>query len=233
MNILTRLSFLLIFLGGISSCDSKKKNFIFNKDENRSVDNIAYAIGVKYGYGSKEFMFDDEAFLIFLKGIREGRNLKEAPSNLIKNKAKKIDVLVSLYRKKIAQKNKKIGEDRLKKLLESDPSLEKHKTGLVYRVIKPGLTRSDLKSSKVKLRYSIYSLIDDRVIEDNLLKDTLFPYKGMLKAWRIGLNICGEGCEIEIYSPSSLAYGNEGSRPTIEPGEYLRFKLIFSSISSL
>lgn len=222
----------------IFSCSPEKKKeltsykeFSFNKESNRNIDNVAYALGVKYGHSSKEFMLDEDAYLIFLKGMEDGRNLKFVPSDQIKKKAKMIDVLVSLHRKKIAQKNKKLGKEKLLKLMKSKPSLIKHKSGIVYRVLKQGTPVDKVHLSKVKIKYSIHSFNEDRLIEDNLSKETTFPYKGMLKAWKLALSICGEGGDIEIYSPSIFAYGDEGSKPVIKPGEYLKFRLIFSSIS--
>jgi FKBP-type peptidyl-prolyl cis-trans isomerase len=217
------------------SCDSRKKeNFIFNKATNRSVDNIAYALGVQYGHSSREFMFDDSSHTLFIKGLNEGRKLKALPNDDIIKQARKIDTFVSLYRKKVAQKNKTIGKKKIESLLISDTSLIKHRSGLIYKILKQGTPINDIaKESKIFMKYSISSFNRDQIIEDNLSKETSFPYQGMLKAWKISLNICGEGCEIVVYSPSSLAYGNEGSRPVIQPGEYLKFKLIFSSISSL
>ena len=58
-----------------------------------------------------------------------------------------------------------------------------------------------------------------------LLQPIDFPLNGVIAGWTEGLQLIGEGGEIELEIPSNLGYGARGAPPDIPGGATLHFKV--------
>jgi FKBP-type peptidyl-prolyl cis-trans isomerase len=70
-------------------------------------------------------------------------------------------------------------------------------------------------------------LIDGTVIDattDTRPKAKL-PMNGIIRGWVEGLQLVGEGGEIDLVIPSELAYGDQATTSGIPPGSTLRFQI--------
>jgi hypothetical protein len=99
-------------------------------------------------------------------------------------------------------------------------------SGLAYKIVSPGSSLHPKESDLVEVRYhGVFP--DGKVFDSNWnSKDrSQFPLNHVIPGWTEGLQLVGEGGEIDLLIPSSLAYGDQGSPPAIPPGASLRFKV--------
>ena len=70
------------------------------------------------------------------------------------------------------------------------------------------------------------TLIDGKVFDETPEDGDAvhFPLNGVVAGWTEGLQLIGEGGEIDLYVPADLAYGEQG-RPGIDPNSTLIFNV--------
>lgn len=122
------------------------------------------------------------------------------------------------------QITKKEGQEYLKNFVRSGgvQSL----SGLAYRVIVPGSAKKPTLKDWVEVSYR-GTLVDGKVIDatsDTKPKANL-PMNGVISGWTEGLQLIGEGGEIELVVPSELAYGEVGTSSDVPPGATLLFRV--------
>jgi FKBP-type peptidyl-prolyl cis-trans isomerase len=121
------------------------------------------------------------------------------------------------YRQSIAPRDDKwakLNDDFLLKL-DADSSIVKSASGLRYKVIEEGHPARPNAASSVKCRYE-GKLIDGKIFDTTKARNnepSEFPLSGVIPSWTEGVQKIGAGGKIILYSPSSLAYGNEGQGP--------------------
>ena len=97
------------------------------------------------------------------------------------------------------------------------------KSGLQYKILKPGNTRKPNSRSRVTINFQgkhIDSSVFDSTFND---EPSVLSLRRTIKGWTEGLQLIGEGGRIVLYVPSRLAYGREGTPPTIKRNETLIF----------
>ncbi|MCP3874658.1 MAG: FKBP-type peptidyl-prolyl cis-trans isomerase [Desulfobacteraceae bacterium] len=97
-------------------------------------------------------------------------------------------------------------------------------SGLQYKVITEGSGKKPAVTDTVETHYEGKTL--EGVIFDSSYKrgqTTSFPLNGVIKGWTEALQLMAEGSKYELYIPSELAYGPNGSGGTIEPYSTLIF----------
>ena len=52
----------------------------------------------------------------------------------------------------------------------------------------------------------------------------------MILGWVQGLQLIGEGGEIELVVPAELAYGDAGARPHIPGGATLKYRIVLHKV---
>jgi len=207
---------------------SSHQKFDFKNKEAKEIHKIAYSLGRQYAINMQEFHFDNESLEVFIQGLQEGHSSGEAPSKEMIFQAKKIDKRVQESRAEKAKDKKSEGETFIKSLLASDDTYKQTPSGLVYKIIKDGTKIDKIESNALFTMKYEGKRLDNSVYESALQGNPRkFPYGGVFKAWQEAFQLCGKGCEIEIISPSSLTYGDNGSLPKISPGEFLKYKLFF------
>ncbi len=99
-------------------------------------------------------------------------------------------------------------------------------SGLAYRIIDEGSGDPPAASDTVEVHYE-GSLIDGEVFDSSRERGetATFPLNRVIPGWTEGLQLIAPGGRIELVIPSELAYGDQGSPPTIPGGATLIFEV--------
>ena len=109
---------------------------------------------------------------------------------------------------------------------ETTPGYLSTASGLKYKVIREGNDTKPGPQDEVTVHYR--GTLDDGTEFDSSYKrgQTIsFPLGGVIPGWTEGLQLIGEGGEIELIIPSELGYGAAGSPPVIPPNATLHFRV--------
>ena len=97
------------------------------------------------------------------------------------------------------------------------------KSGLQYKILAPGSHKKPTSRSRVTIHYQ-GKHIDNSVFDSTFNDEPLvLNLRRVIKGWNEGLQLIGEGGRIVLYVPSRLAYGRDGTPPTIKRNETLIF----------
>lgn len=226
-----RILVLLVIASSFVSCNNKKsvkKTLTLNK-ETRSIDKTAYALGVQYAKGMKDINFDKNSKKHFIQGLQDYfQNKAQLDNNDVQVYAKKIDKILIQKRKEMSKSEIVIGEKFTKKLLAENLDFKRTKSGLIFRVLKKGITPDKIaQSSFLEMHYESSHLNDKQYESTKSGNKRNLPYKGIFPAWQEAFRLAGTDSEIEIIAPPHLTYGNNGAQPYIKAGEFLKFKIQF------
>ena len=144
-------------------------------------------------------------------------------------------------RKQAAEKNKKTGDAFLAEN-KNKPGVKTHTVNLPgggtaemqYKVITEG-TGAIPKSNDVVLVNYHGKLINGKEFDSSAKrgdKPAKFPVNRVVRGWTEALQLMKVGSKWEVYIPASLAYGDNGSGPTIEPGSTLVFEMELTGIEA-
>ena len=103
-----------------------------------------------------------------------------------------------------------------------------------YKVITEG-TGAIPKSNDVVLVNYHGKLINGKEFDSSAKrgdKPAKFPVNRVVRGWTEALQLMKIGSKWEVYIPASLAYGDNGSGPTIEPGSTLVFDMELTGIEA-
>ena len=98
-------------------------------------------------------------------------------------------------------------------------------SGLKYKINRPGSDKLPTAADSVSCHYKGW--LDNGTVFDSSYgkgPPVDFPLNGVIAGWTEGLQLIGEGGEIELEIPSEMAYGAEG-RPGIPGGATLHFRV--------
>jgi FKBP-type peptidyl-prolyl cis-trans isomerase FklB len=98
------------------------------------------------------------------------------------------------------------------------------KSGLQYRVIKPGAGRSPGPADTVTVQYR-GTLVDGQQFDSSYDRGepATFPVSGVIAGWTEALQLMKEGAQYQLVIPPNLAYGDRGAGDVIPPGATLVF----------
>ena len=104
-------------------------------------------------------------------------------------------------------------------------------TGLAYRIILPGSDNKPNVNSRVRMDYH-GTLTDGTVIGStfNVKEPADVSINSLILGWVQGLQLIGEGGEIELVVPAELAYGDAGARPHIPGGATLKYRIVLHKV---
>ena len=111
----------------------------------------------------------------------------------------------------------KIDKDAKKEFTET-------KSGLRYRILRPGKGAKPKSTDEVKVNY--HGWLDGGKVFDSSYKrkePISFPLDGVIKGWTEGMQLVGEGGMIELEIPAKLGYGDDGVPGVIPKGAKLHF----------
>src|SRR5262249_539552 len=132
-----------------------------------------------------------------------------------------------------AQKRAAAGADDAKKKgqefadkVAQEKDVTKTPSGVVIRTITPGTGASPALDDVVKVNYE-GKLIDGTVFDTSIKRGqpAEFTLKGVVPCWTEGLQKMKKGEKAQLVCPSSAAYGDRGSPPSIPPGATLSFEV--------
>lgn len=97
------------------------------------------------------------------------------------------------------------------------------KSGLQYKILEPGNSKKPTSRSLVTINYQGKHV--DNSVFDSTFNDepSVLSLRKVIRGWKEGLQLIGEGGRIVLFVPSRLAYGRDGAPPTIKRSETLIF----------
>jgi FKBP-type peptidyl-prolyl cis-trans isomerase FkpA len=97
-------------------------------------------------------------------------------------------------------------------------------SGLRYRVLRSSDGKRPTAGSTVTVNYRGW-LNSGKVFDSSYERGqpTTFPLTSVIAGWTEGLQLVGEGGMIELWIPSKLGYGKDGSPGSIPPHSHLNF----------
>ena len=155
----------------------------------------------------------DEELDTLLSGLRaavKGEQLKFKPDDIIAGAEKMFGDRVSAKSGKWVKQN-----DEFLAKVDADKAVTKTASGLRYKILAPGAGPKPAPTSTVKCLYT-GKLIDGKVFDSTANRNnepTEFPLNGVIPAWTEAVQLIGKGGKILLYSPSNLAYGDQGQGP--------------------
>ena len=100
-------------------------------------------------------------------------------------------------------------------------------SGMQYRVMQEGTGASPGFRDRVTVHYR-GTLVDGIEFDSSYAhggQPATFPVNRVIKGWTEALQLMQEGDKWELYIPSNLAYGEQGSGESIGPNETLIFEV--------
>lgn len=199
-------------------------NSVFKND----IDKLSYSFGLNMGSSIKANSIDVNEEMIF-RGIRDGIGgkqplLTQQQIQEIQDKYRK-EMLAKreAKNKELREKNKGEGE----KFLADNSKKEGVKTtesGLQYKVLKEGTGPKPKLTDRVAVQYR-GTTIDGKEFDSSSKRGpdpAVFGVTQVIRGWTEALTNMNVGSKWEVYIPSNLGYGEQGSR-NIEPNSTLIF----------
>lgn len=226
-NMLLAAALTMMFVWGCNSGESGEgESFAGLSSE---TDTISYAIGMDIGKN-----FSSQNIEVTPAALKKGLEDQIAGTAMF-DQAKK-DQILQAFNMKLQQQQRAAMQEKAAANKQKGASfLAENSTkegvitlpsGLQYKVVTPGTGKSPTINDMVKCNYR-GTLIDGTEFDSSYSRGepATFPLKGVIQAWQIAVPLMKEGGKWEIYAPSDLAYGDQGSPPTIGPGETLIFTI--------
>lgn len=201
----------------LSGCQSEKKIDLSSEE-----DKTLYAAGANIGQRLAQFDLTDKEVAALTQGFKDAAKGKKSQVEL-KEYFQKVQVLFKSRYQKIVEKIQTEGKDYLAKFVGSEGGT-KTKSGLAFKVTKPGTGKFAKPTDTVKVHYH-GTLISGSVFDSSKDrgKPTTFPLNRVIKGWTEGLQKVKVGGSIRLVIPSELAYGKAGAPPKIPGGATLIF----------
>jgi FKBP-type peptidyl-prolyl cis-trans isomerase len=183
-----------------------------------------YTLGLLLGRNIKPFSLTPEELAIVKAGLTDSVN-NATPQVEIDAYGPKVNEL--------AQKRASAGADEAKKkgqefadTVAKEKDAAKTASGVVIRTITAGTGPSPTAADVVKVHYE-GKLIDGSVFDSSIKRGepAEFPLSGVVPCWTEALQKMKKGEKSQVVCPSSAAYGDRGSPPTIPPGATLSFEV--------
>jgi FKBP-type peptidyl-prolyl cis-trans isomerase len=99
-------------------------------------------------------------------------------------------------------------------------------SGLQYKVLKEGTGPRPQPTSQVTVHYK-GTLLDGKQFDSSYdrREPATFPLNRVIPGWTEGVQLMTVGSKYQFWIPSDLAYGPQGSPPTIPPNSTLVFEV--------
>jgi FKBP-type peptidyl-prolyl cis-trans isomerase len=189
---------------------------------------LSYSMGIDVGtYFKRAGDEIDKTFL--LVGIQDALNgakpvlTSEEMLSIKKDFAAKMQAKQTEKLAEMKDKNKKEGDTYLAENKKKAGVVETA-SGLQYEVLKEGTGEKAKATDTVKVEY-VGTLISGKEFDSTVKhgKPAQFQVDQVIPGWSEALQLMNPGTKLRLAIPSSLAYGEQGAAPMIEPNSVLLF----------
>jgi len=185
-------------------------------------DKAFYTLGYFVMQRASEFELSDREKDMVLAGARDALAGAEAQADPAVYQQR----LAQIFRDRQAQgaEAEKLAAQEWVEEFASRSGAVKTDSGLVYIETEPGAGERPEPTDTVRVHYH-GTLRDGSVFDSSVERGTpaVFPLNRVIPCWTEALQRMSEGGKAEIVCPSSIAYGDRGAPPKIEPGAALHF----------
>lgn len=211
----------------LMGCQPKveKKELKLETDEQK----VSYGIGLMEGKRFKQdFTVDVEAFTAGLKAATSDEKplmTEEEIQKTIQAFGQKLMAKREEEQKKIGEKNKTTSDTYLAENAKKD-GVKTTASGLQYKVVTEGKGAKPKADDVVEVNYK-GTLIDGTEFDSSYKRgqSVSFPVNGVIPGWTEALQLMTVGSKYELYIPSDLAYGPNGTGGVIGPNQALVFEV--------
>lgn len=184
---------------------------------------ISYALGLLYGARISEtfppLALDNPAVIAGVAnalGVGERQMSDEDAQTMLQGYAQQLDEIAKA--ETLAKEAAFFAENGAKEGVVTTDS------GLQYQIITEGEGDAPLATDTVSVHYE-GRLLDGTVFDSSYARGApaQFPVNGVIKGWIEALQLMTPGAKFELWIPSALAYGENGSGRAIGPNEVLNF----------
>ncbi len=234
-----RLSFIppiliLALLPAFSSCNSSSETATVTELHNQT-EKISYTIGTDLANYEKQIGIEiDTAALV--QGMLDHRT--DGPTLLTAEQLAEVKTEMgramrsekARKRQDLSEKNRIEGETFLAEN-KNKPGVITTASGLQYKILQKGDGPVPTNTDRVKVHYR-GKLLDGTEFDSSYERGTpaTFAVTGVINGWTEALQLMKVGSKYELYIPSELAYGENGSGPRIGPDSVLIFEVELLSI---
>ena len=220
-------------LGTVKNIDSKPtspKDIKFTKAE---IDSVSYLLGVNFGSIIKGNNFGDINYSQMKRGMADFMKAKGDPRDsafiaqlrIDPNEMNRIFNAFLAKRHELTLLENKAKEEKFLANNLKKAGVEVTGSGLQYKIIEEGGLKPSSNRDTVMVTYkgtlpdgSVFDQTPEGAAPIRMVLNQVIP------GWTEGLQLIGEGGEIELVIPSNLAYGEYGNRG-IEPCTPLTFNV--------
>ncbi|MGC8867245.1 MAG: FKBP-type peptidyl-prolyl cis-trans isomerase [Elusimicrobiales bacterium] len=192
-----------------------------DKKDIKDVRSSAYMLGVAMTRNISAYDFSKQEIDDMIKGFSDGLRNKPDYRNTVDYN--KVNEMIKAKKNELMKKNKKKGEEYLKKL-SSQPNAAVIDNGIVYVRTTEGKGASPSENDTVKVHYS-GKLIDGKEFDSSYKKNQPAEFKlnSVIPCWTKAITKMKIGEKATIGCPSDTAYGDNGIEMVIPPGSTLIF----------
>jgi len=181
-----------------------------------------YALGMLMSQGLTTFELKPEELAQVQKGLADGVSGVKG----VVNPEEYLPKVQELQRARIAVVSEKAAAAGVAFLdkASKEAGVTKTASGMLIKQTKEGTGASPAATDHVKVNYE-GRLIDGKVFDSSIARGepATFPLNGVIACWTEGVQTMKVGGKAQLTCPASLAYGPNGSPPTIPPQATLVF----------
>lgn len=206
------------------------------------IDSVSYLLGIQLGSFMKNYSFGENInYAEITKGIKAFVNAEgdfRSPEFLEQFKINPEEMngvfnrFLEQRHKLTALENKEKGEKFFAANAKKD-GVQSTPSGLQYKIINAG---SDVKPAAADTVWVNYkgTLLDGTVFDETPegADPVQLTLNRVIPGWTEGLQLIGEGGKIELYIPSDLGYGENGTRG-IDPNSALIFNIDLTKVGKV
>jgi FKBP-type peptidyl-prolyl cis-trans isomerase FklB len=186
-------------------------------------DKASYSFGMTMGSSLKKQGVDIDLDLL-VQGLREATG----NGKLMLTEQEAMEAMEA-FEKEVTAKR---AQDAKKFLVENKkrPGVKTTDSGLQYKILKAGKGVRPKATDVVTVTYRA-SFVNGAEFENSGNTPFTTPVNGVIEGWKEALQLMDVGAKWQLFIPPDLAYGAEGSPPTIGPNTTLVFELELLSIA--
>jgi len=189
-------------------------------DEQKTI----YALGLALARNLEPFHLKADEVKLLSEGLADGA-LGRPPQVPLEEWAPKLQELAKARAAAAAGEEAKAAEPYLAEAAKA-PGAVKTDSGLIYTETKAGTGASPKPTDTVKVHY--HGTLRDGTVFDSSRdrgQPAQFPLNRVIPCWTEALQKMKVGGAATVVCPASIAYGDRGAPPRIQPGAVLKFEV--------